>query len=61
MRNAVIVSYLSQGNCLTVDTLDVCLATWILKNTCVGEDAIRSYLVNIHAPTFAMTNVETVQ
>jgi hypothetical protein len=61
MRNAVIVRYMSIGNCLTVDTLDVCLATWILKHITVGEDAIESYLVNIHAPTFAMTNVGTVK
>jgi hypothetical protein len=51
----------SKGNCLTVNTLEVYLATWILKHISAGEDAIESYLVNIHAPTFAVRNVETVK
>jgi hypothetical protein len=50
-----------KGNCRTVNTLDACLATWILKHICVGEDAIGSYLVNILAPMFAVINVETVK
>ena len=29
-----------------MNTLEVCLATWILKHISVGEDAIGSYLVN---------------
>jgi hypothetical protein len=50
-----------KGNFLTVNTLDTCLATRILKHICVGEDAIGSYLVNIVALMFAMINVETVK
>jgi hypothetical protein len=50
-----------KGNCLTVNTLDACLATWILKHMSVGEDAVGSYLVNILAPTVALRYVETVK
>jgi hypothetical protein len=50
-----------KGNFLTVNTLDACLATWILKCIRAGENAIGSYLVNILAPTFALRNVETVK
>jgi len=50
-----------KGNYLTVNTLDACVATWILKHIVVGEDATGSYLVNILAATFALRNVETVQ
>jgi hypothetical protein len=61
MRNAEIAGYLLKGNCLTVNILYICIAMWILKRICVRENAIGSYLVNIHAPIFALINVEIVK
>jgi hypothetical protein len=61
MRNAEIAGYMSKGNCLTVNILYICLAAWILKHICVGKNAVRPYLVNIHAPIFALINVEIVK
>jgi hypothetical protein len=60
-RSVVIVLYVLKGNCLTVNTLDACLATWILKCLSVGEIAAGSYLVNILASTVVLRYVETVK